>query len=879
MHAELTSDPRRPTEPPPPPLVLELRGVGVCYRRRRGLLTRRAEGFWAIKDLSLELRRGETLGVIGRNGAGKSTLLRLLAGITRPDIGEYVSYGYQATLLSLQVGFVQHLSGRENVMLSGLLLGLRRREIEARMADIVEFAELEEFIDQPIHTYSSGMRARLGFSTAFYVDPDILLIDEVLGVGDAAFVKKSKEVMRQKISSDTTVVLVSHSASAIRSLCDRAVWIDAGRVRAKGETDEVLTAYEDWIKARSARADAASASRADPDGRVVEQVGPEFGALRRDQRERPRPVYLLPPLEPVDGGAVERAELVLSEGLPRPGLPPFSVSPPLDWREDPEDDRTWRYRLSSWSFLRPILEAFEATGQARYADAARAVALDWIAQVVEGDRGNDFAENRMAIGLRASTLAIVLDDAARRDDVPLREVEALYGEAERLRDRLARPSSLIRYSNHGLFQLGGLLALVGTMPALDDDGRLRRYASESLRDLLGLQFGAEAIHLEHSPTYYLAVVRHLGALLDSNWLDDRGLLTELYRRARRNVTWLTHPDGTLARFGDSDLWRAADLLATRADGRFDDPELEFAVTRGEGGRPPTELRAVFSEAGLAAFRSPWHLPPDRWSLLVATAWFHSRTHKHADDFTFEWSELGRRLIVDSGKYGYYYDDPRRRYVESTRAHNTVEIDGEDFTREPDRAFGSALRAVVEDRYGAHACEAVVERSDLALTHRRLWIYRPGEWLVVADHLAGEVERDLVQWFHFDPSISLTLDGGAARTALDSERELVCRPIPTEDGRAPDPILVRGRSHPRLQGWISLRQREIEPNDALGFRARGSDRWLIALFRLCRADRGQIRRWRAAVVPAGLEVRWRVGGVEEGFDLESSDSTLTLSTCP
>lgn len=224
-------------------------------------MSRRAEGFWAIKDLSMELWRGETLGVVGRNGAGKSTLLRLLAGITRPDVGEYVNHGYQATLLSLQVGFVPHLSGRENVMLSGLLLGLQRKEIEERMADIVAFAELEDFINQPIQTYSSGMRARLGFSTAFYVDPDILLIDEVLGVGDAAFVKKSKKVMREKISSDTTVVLVSHSASAIRSVCDRAVWIDGGRVQLDGDTEEVLAAYDDWGKARSASAEVTSTSR------------------------------------------------------------------------------------------------------------------------------------------------------------------------------------------------------------------------------------------------------------------------------------------------------------------------------------------------------------------------------------------------------------------------------------------------------------------------------------------------------------------------------------------------------------------------------------------------------------------------------------------
>lgn len=224
-------------------LVLELRHVGLRYRRGRGVLPRHRRDFWAIEDVSLELRAGETLGIIGRNGAGKSSLLRLLAGIVLPDRGEFVNHGYRTALLSLQVGFVPHLSGRENAVLSGLLLGLTLAEIEERMASIVAFAELEDFIDEPIQTYSSGMRARLGFATAFHVDPDVLLIDEVLGVGDAAFVQKSKAVMRERIRSERTVVLVSHSAASVRELCDRAVWIDKGCVAAQGGTESVLEDY------------------------------------------------------------------------------------------------------------------------------------------------------------------------------------------------------------------------------------------------------------------------------------------------------------------------------------------------------------------------------------------------------------------------------------------------------------------------------------------------------------------------------------------------------------------------------------------------------------------------------------------------------------
>ena len=228
-------------------VAISLQNVGVYYRRQ-GSLLHRGEPFWALKDVSFNLYHGEALGIIGRNGAGKSTMLRLMAGIIRPDRGRLSNYGYGASLLSLQVGFVSYLTGRKNAILSGLLLGLTYEQIEEKMLSIIEFAELGEFIDQPINSYSSGMKARLGFSVAFHVDPDILLIDEVLGVGDAEFQRKSTEVMKAKIRSNKTVVMVSHQASVIRELCNRAVWIHDGVTRAEGDTEDVIKEYEAYLK-------------------------------------------------------------------------------------------------------------------------------------------------------------------------------------------------------------------------------------------------------------------------------------------------------------------------------------------------------------------------------------------------------------------------------------------------------------------------------------------------------------------------------------------------------------------------------------------------------------------------------------------------------
>lgn len=227
-------------------MVLSIVNVGVTYRRRIGFLKR--DSFEALKDVSFNLYKGESLGVIGSNGAGKSTLLRVLNGVIRPDKGEIRNAGHSTALLSLSLGFDPNLSGRDNAIVSGLLLGFRRREVEEQLPEIVAFAELEEFIEYPLHTYSSGMKARLGFSVAFKMEPDILLIDEVLSVGDADFQSKSRAEMERKIASEKTIVLVSHSTATIQRLCNRAVWIDHGESRMEGDVDEVVKHYEDFVQ-------------------------------------------------------------------------------------------------------------------------------------------------------------------------------------------------------------------------------------------------------------------------------------------------------------------------------------------------------------------------------------------------------------------------------------------------------------------------------------------------------------------------------------------------------------------------------------------------------------------------------------------------------
>jgi lipopolysaccharide transport system ATP-binding protein len=199
--------------------------------------------FTALKNISFEVSSGETVGIIGKNGAGKSTILGLLAGVLKPTSGQVTVAGRIAPLLELGAGFHPELSGRENILLNGILLGMLKRDVEEKRDTIIEFSELEEFIDQPIRTYSSGMLARLGFSVAVHCEPDILLLDEVLSVGDQDFQKKCIEKMLGFKRSGKTIIFVSHSAQQIEEICDRVIWIEKGKVELSGNVEEVLPNY------------------------------------------------------------------------------------------------------------------------------------------------------------------------------------------------------------------------------------------------------------------------------------------------------------------------------------------------------------------------------------------------------------------------------------------------------------------------------------------------------------------------------------------------------------------------------------------------------------------------------------------------------------
>jgi ABC-type polysaccharide/polyol phosphate transport system ATPase subunit len=242
----------------PPPYAIDVDNLGVRYNLRLTRkttvrdsfknLAKRKEGptsFWALRDVTFRVQHGESLAVIGPNGAGKSTLLQVLAGIIAPSEGSIHVVGKISSLLTLGAGFDQELTGRDNILLAGAFLGMEHRDMEARLPGIIDFADIGEFIDAPIKTYSSGMRARLGFSISTAVDPDVLLIDEVLATGDAVFRAKSKERIKELTHAAKGIVLVTHDMQWVTEFCNRAMLLDHGHVISEGNPADVVALHQE----------------------------------------------------------------------------------------------------------------------------------------------------------------------------------------------------------------------------------------------------------------------------------------------------------------------------------------------------------------------------------------------------------------------------------------------------------------------------------------------------------------------------------------------------------------------------------------------------------------------------------------------------------
>jgi ABC-type polysaccharide/polyol phosphate transport system ATPase subunit/chemotaxis methyl-accepting protein methylase len=258
---------------------------------RSVLRMKRSEELWALRDITFSVDRGESVAIIGANGSGKTTLLSIISGVTEPTTGEVTTTGRVAALLQLGAGFHPDLTGRENIYINAGVLGLRRRQIDAVYHDIAEFSELGEFLNAPIRRYSSGMLSRLGFSIAVHVSPDILIVDEVLGVGDQQFQKKCRERIHSFIEQGVTILFVSHSPPQVRQLCSRAVYLEEGRLATLGPVDEVLQAYTDRSELKAARLNEEKARQVKKGVTTVSPAAPEQTVVSTETAARGPTAY------------------------------------------------------------------------------------------------------------------------------------------------------------------------------------------------------------------------------------------------------------------------------------------------------------------------------------------------------------------------------------------------------------------------------------------------------------------------------------------------------------------------------------------------------------------------------------------------------------
>lgn len=323
-------------------LVIDVQGLGKCYHvydePHHRLLQMLARGrrryhrdFWALRDTSFSVRRGETVGIIGKNGSGKSTLLQMICGTVTPTTGAVNTQGRVAALLELGAGFNPEFTGRENVLLNAAILGIPREQMRDRMQDVVEFSELNEFLDQPVKTYSSGMFARLAFSIAIHVDPEVVIVDEALAVGDARFVAKCMRRIKDLQARGVSILFVSHDITAVRTLCERAIWLDSGRLVEDGDVFPVTGRYMEYMfredgavaptaaaEVVDADADAGTSSAALLESRPVTHWGSHKGLITEafvgDATGQPRDVVEW-------GAAIEvRVTVDLPDTVPREGL-------------------------------------------------------------------------------------------------------------------------------------------------------------------------------------------------------------------------------------------------------------------------------------------------------------------------------------------------------------------------------------------------------------------------------------------------------------------------------------------------------------------------------------------------------------------------------
>jgi Heparinase II/III-like protein/Heparinase II/III N-terminus len=489
---------------------------------------------------------------------------------------------------------------------------------------------------------------------------------------------------------------------------------------------------------------------------------------------------------------------------PIKSLPAVPFQLPFDWGMDPFDDRSWQNALHK---LRPLVDAALAAGDFPY---ARAVFRDW-QRWHERGRETRASWGDAVTGARAARLAYLLHSTNWRD-------RSLIELAEQHAAKLQDPD-FFSTTNHGIAQLHGLAAL-----CLDGEVRSCRgaeaFLERQLDVLLRHQFAGSGIHRENSPGYHFYALEHLSRMAPILNEYSAGF-AETIRRAEKLTRWLVYPDLTTVAMSDS-------KSILRPNVRFPpgDPLCDGIQTYSEA--PTCYMLRHFRDVGYVIVRSDWAIPPDEASMIFIQGGFFNTTHRQADDFSFEWFEHGRKILSDSGHYG-YTRDRWESYFDSTRAHNTIEVDGRDYSsKDGGRTYGDAVRSAQQTTEGMRII-LQIDHDDLGFWHRRQIDYHPGEELRIKDSVRSDRPRTYVQWHHFAPAFELS--GRAESFELDDGEMLVDLTTSTSCGDDTIYQKIRGQSEPRVQGWVSLAERERQERWALGVECQAQNATLEARYKM------------------------------------------------
>ena len=535
-----------------------------------------------------------------------------------------------------------------------------------------------------------------------------------------------------------------------------------------------------------------------------------------------------------------------------PGYPEYEFTLPINWSEEasPYNKRSWQYGFNSWVFMDSLL-VHEDVSNFRFAID---IALDWYEFNVEGVVFNKFAWYDMSVAFRATRLPHLIVVGILNDLLTEEKLYKLCVLLELHIVDLCDETKLAKHSNHGLYQLAGVLAISNILPEIKKSKLIKSYATSNLIEILNKDVNDEGLHLEHSPAYHVYITEIFNAIVSANWVDDDNLKRKVELMGDVS-SLLSHPNGKVVRFGDTSERHVAQVFKK-------DPNeyVRYIVSKGQKGTSPEFLNNIFPKSGYAYFRSNWgETDWEEQSFLAYSSAFHKRTHKHADDFNFEWSELGQRILVDAGMFGYERDAVERLYVQSTRAHNCVEIDETDYSLYNLDIYGSAMTAW-SDSSDVKVVESYLYRKRFFKTkHRRLMLFNPAKWLLVIDTLSSNDRHKYTQWFHFHPDLNLFNSLEESYVDFKGKRLWVSS---FNEGEKSEHI--KAQFEPRLQGWTSMEPYKLTPNDALGFTVEDKKEHTFAtLFSFgCEAEKPELKMFKSSSNGKYLRAKWKTPSGEQ-----------------